>query len=222
MLIVRCAPRDPPRESYQRARSRKNASDLTDTEEAYGPGFRKRLFSRSPANARRRRLALERDDVVGDNATSRRVRERFVTATRETTVKNDAQFGSLDGVCGSRETRIALKSTRGRLDKRISSHLVRVQSRCWIFARVPTREADNKSGSEKCTEHVPESDRNFFPGHADAIAYTEQVQENREEIHTVRAVRNFVEKIVEGLVDNVDDTSIDRPYDNPDCKYIGM
>ncbi|XP_032673877.1 uncharacterized protein LOC116845390 isoform X3 [Odontomachus brunneus] len=49
-----------------------------------------------------------------------------------------------------------------------------------------------------------------------AAANAEQIQENQEEVRTVHAVRNFVEKIVDGLVDNVDDTSIDRLYDRPE------
>lgn len=43
-------------------------------------------------------------------------------------------------------------------------------------------------------------------------------QEDREKRPMVRAIRNFVEKIVDGLVENVDDTSIDRIYEDSECK----
>ncbi|XP_011170054.2 uncharacterized protein LOC105203022 isoform X5 [Solenopsis invicta] len=51
-------------------------------------------------------------------------------------------------------------------------------------------------------------------GHAGAISNVEQIQEDREERRMVHAVRNFVEKIVDGLVENVDDTPIDRLYED--------
>lgn len=59
---------------------------------------------------------------------------------------------------------------------------------------------------------------NYSPGHAVATNM-EQIQEDQEEKRTVHIIRNFVEKIIEGLIDNVDDTSIDRIYKNSDCKY---
>lgn len=57
-----------------------------------------------------------------------------------------------------------------------------------------------------------------FPGYAAAISNVEQIQEDREERRMVHAVRNFVEKIVDGLVENVDDTPIDRLYEDSECK----
>jgi len=48
----------------------------------------------------------------------------------------------------------------------------------------------------------------------------EQIQEDREERRMVHAIRNFVEKIVGGLVENVDDTPIDRLYEHPECKRV--
>ncbi|XP_071553613.1 uncharacterized protein [Temnothorax nylanderi] len=54
--------------------------------------------------------------------------------------------------------------------------------------------------------------RVYVAGHATAISNVEQIQEDREERRMVHAVRNFVEKIVDGLVENVDDTPIDRLY----------
>lgn len=46
----------------------------------------------------------------------------------------------------------------------------------------------------------------------------EQFEEDQEEKRMVHVIRNFVEKIVEGLIENVDDTSIDRLYKNSECK----
>ncbi|XP_024881418.1 uncharacterized protein LOC112460793 isoform X4 [Temnothorax curvispinosus] len=54
--------------------------------------------------------------------------------------------------------------------------------------------------------------RVYVAGHATTISNVEQIQEDREERRMVHAVRNFVEKIVDGLVENVDDTPIDRLY----------
>lgn len=45
------------------------------------------------------------------------------------------------------------------------------------------------------------------------------VQEGKD---TVYAIQTFVEKIVEDLVDNVDDTSIDELYRNSDCRYYDV
>lgn len=59
--------------------------------------------------------------------------------------------------------------------------------------------------------------QNYSPGHAVATNM-EQIQEDQEEKRTVHIIRNFVEKIIEGLIDNVDDTSIDRLYKNSECK----
>lgn len=53
-------------------------------------------------------------------------------------------------------------------------------------------------------------------GHAAAIS--DVGQEDREKRRMVHAVRNFVEKIIDGLVENVDDTSIDRLYQDLECK----
>ncbi|XP_029170402.1 uncharacterized protein LOC114940079 isoform X7 [Nylanderia fulva] len=50
----------------------------------------------------------------------------------------------------------------------------------------------------------------YIAGHAVATNM-EQIQEDQEEKHVIR---NFVEKIVEDLVENVNDTSIDRLYKN--------
>lgn len=46
----------------------------------------------------------------------------------------------------------------------------------------------------------------------------EQIPKDREERRMVHAVRNFVEKIVDSLVENVDDTPIDRLYEDSECK----
>ncbi|KAL6256395.1 hypothetical protein P5V15_012508 [Pogonomyrmex californicus] len=54
--------------------------------------------------------------------------------------------------------------------------------------------------------------RVYVAGHA--AANVEQNLEDREERRMVHAVRNFVEKIVDGLVENVDDTPIDRLYED--------
>ncbi|XP_067210289.1 uncharacterized protein [Linepithema humile] len=59
--------------------------------------------------------------------------------------------------------------------------------------------------------------RVYVAGHAVAVPNMEQIQEDREEKYMVHAVQNFVEKIVEGLIDSVDDTPIDRLYN--DAKY---
>ncbi|KAG7203312.1 hypothetical protein KM043_010401 [Ampulex compressa] len=40
--------------------------------------------------------------------------------------------------------------------------------------------------------------------------------ENRKEAYAMETVRDLIEKIVEGLVGNVDDTPIDRLYDHPE------
>lgn len=47
-----------------------------------------------------------------------------------------------------------------------------------------------------------------------------EIQEEQEEKRMVHIIRNFIEKIIEGLIDNVDDTSIDRLYENSECKCI--
>lgn len=47
----------------------------------------------------------------------------------------------------------------------------------------------------------------------------EQIQKEQEEKRMMHMIRNFIEKIIEGLIDNVDDTSIDRLYENSECKY---
>lgn len=59
-----------------------------------------------------------------------------------------------------------------------------------------------------------------FAGHAAAVSNMEQIQEDRDEKSTVHTVRNLVEKIVEGLIDSVDDTPIDRLYNDSACKYF--
>ncbi|XP_036138687.1 uncharacterized protein LOC105834785 isoform X2 [Monomorium pharaonis] len=56
--------------------------------------------------------------------------------------------------------------------------------------------------------------RVHIAGHAAAISNVEQAQEDRKERRMVHAVRNFVEKIVDGLVENVDTTPIDRLYED--------
>ncbi|KMR04908.1 dentin sialophospho [Lasius niger] len=55
--------------------------------------------------------------------------------------------------------------------------------------------------------------RVYIAGHAVATNM-EQFEEDQEEKRMVHVIRNFVEKIVEGLIENVDDTSIDRLYKN--------
>lgn len=61
--------------------------------------------------------------------------------------------------------------------------------------------------------------QNYSPGHAVATNM-EQIQEDQEEKRTVYIIQNFVEKIIEDFIDNVDDTSIDRLYKNSECKCI--
>lgn len=41
-----------------------------------------------------------------------------------------------------------------------------------------------------------------------------------EEVNSMENIREIIEKIVEGLVGNVDDTPIDRLYAHPSCKSI--
>lgn len=41
----------------------------------------------------------------------------------------------------------------------------------------------------------------------------------QEDSNTMETVRAFIEKIIEDLIGNVDDASIDRLYDHPECKY---
>lgn len=67
-------------------------------------------------------------------------------------------------------------------------------------------------------EYIFEESLNFSE-HAAAISNVE-IQEDREERRMVHAVRNFVEKIVDSLVENVDDTSIDRIYWDSECKWL--
>ncbi|XP_011697120.1 PREDICTED: uncharacterized protein LOC105455471 isoform X2 [Wasmannia auropunctata] len=50
-------------------------------------------------------------------------------------------------------------------------------------------------------------------GNAAAISNVEQIQGDRR---MVRTIRNFVEKIVDGLVESVDDTPADQLYDDPE------
>lgn len=40
-----------------------------------------------------------------------------------------------------------------------------------------------------------------------------------EEVDTMENIRGIIEKIVEGIVGNVDDTPIDRLYEHPSCKF---
>lgn len=40
----------------------------------------------------------------------------------------------------------------------------------------------------------------------------------KEEANTMETIRDFVEKLVEGLIGNVDDAPINRLYDHPACK----
>ncbi|XP_011052338.1 PREDICTED: uncharacterized protein LOC105144839 isoform X3 [Acromyrmex echinatior] len=54
----------------------------------------------------------------------------------------------------------------------------------------------------------------YVAGNAAAISNVEQIQEDREERRMVYAIQNFVEKIVDGLVENIDDTPIDRLYED--------
>ncbi|RLU18429.1 hypothetical protein DMN91_008786 [Ooceraea biroi] len=51
-------------------------------------------------------------------------------------------------------------------------------------------------------------------GHIAAISNIEQHQETQKEKRIIYAIQNFVEKIVESLVDGVDDTPIDQLYRN--------
>lgn len=44
----------------------------------------------------------------------------------------------------------------------------------------------------------------------------------KEEANTMETVRDFVEKIVEGLIGKVGDAPIDRLYDHPACKLKSM
>lgn len=44
----------------------------------------------------------------------------------------------------------------------------------------------------------------------------------QEDSNTMETVRAFIEKIIEDLIGNVDDASIDRLYDHPECKYRTM
>ncbi|EZA55467.1 hypothetical protein X777_04748 [Ooceraea biroi] len=57
-------------------------------------------------------------------------------------------------------------------------------------------------------------------GHIAAISNIEQHQETQKEKRIIYAIQNFVEKIVESLVDGVDDTPIDQLYRNSACKFL--
>ncbi|XP_029676107.1 uncharacterized protein LOC115243345 isoform X4 [Formica exsecta] len=54
--------------------------------------------------------------------------------------------------------------------------------------------------------------RVYVAGHG--VATNMEIQEEQEEKRMVHIIRHFIEKIIEGLIDNVDDTSIDRLYEN--------
>ncbi|KYQ47927.1 hypothetical protein ALC60_12885 [Trachymyrmex zeteki] len=56
--------------------------------------------------------------------------------------------------------------------------------------------------------------RLYVAGNAAAISNVEQIREDREDRRMVYAIQNFVEKIVDGLVENIDDTPIDRLYED--------
>ncbi|KAL6445292.1 hypothetical protein ACFW04_002264 [Cataglyphis niger] len=55
--------------------------------------------------------------------------------------------------------------------------------------------------------------RVYVAGHGVA-SNMEQIQKEQEEKRMMHMIRNFIEKIIEDLIDNVDDTSIDRLYEN--------
>lgn len=60
---------------------------------------------------------------------------------------------------------------------------------------------------------------NFFSGVENAATSSGScLAREEEEANTMETVRDFVEKIVEGLVGSVEDTPIDRLYDHPACK----
>ncbi|XP_018350297.1 PREDICTED: uncharacterized protein LOC108753313 [Trachymyrmex septentrionalis] len=54
----------------------------------------------------------------------------------------------------------------------------------------------------------------YVAENAAAISNVEQIQEDWEERRMVYAIQNFVEKIVDGFVENINDTPIDRLYEN--------
>jgi hypothetical protein len=60
----------------------------------------------------------------------------------------------------------------------------------------------------------------LFLGHTIEILNGERHQKIREKEHMIYAIQNFIQKIVEDLVDSVDNTSIDRIYRNSECKYM--
>ena len=51
-----------------------------------------------------------------------------------------------------------------------------------------------------------------------ATSSGEGLAAQRKEANTMETVRDFVEKIVVGLIGNLDDTPIHRLYDHPSCK----
>ncbi|KAH0948095.1 hypothetical protein HN011_006771, partial [Eciton burchellii] len=69
-----------------------------------------------------------------------------------------------------------------------------------------TEELHSFFGTAKSRVHIA--------GHTIEILNGERHQKIREKEHMIYAIQNFIQKIVEDLVDSVDNTSIDRIYRN--------
>ncbi|XP_012060715.1 PREDICTED: uncharacterized protein LOC105623955 [Atta cephalotes] len=91
------------------------------------------------------------------------------------------------------------------------------QQRSWLkrndnwfdnFGGMANEEEELHSGFGTAKSHL------YVAGNAAAISNVEQIQEDREERRMVYAIQNFVEKIIDGLVENIDDTPIDRLYED--------
>ncbi|XP_015592539.1 uncharacterized protein LOC107266503 isoform X3 [Cephus cinctus] len=78
-----------------------------------------------------------------------------------------------------------------------------------LFGGVPIAELEHKFSTAKSKVHVAGAEH---AGVSPALGLAAGSQEDED---TVETVRDFVEKIVEGLVGNVDETAIDRLYDHP-------
>ncbi|XP_072755208.1 uncharacterized protein [Anoplolepis gracilipes] len=89
------------------------------------------------------------------------------------------------------------------------------QRRAWIKRNEKCFENFDDTTNEKEKLHSFFGTAKFHVAeNAVATNVQEQTQENQEEKRTVHVIQNFVEQVVEGLIDNVNDTSIDRLYKN--------